>query len=469
MTKRWMLKQVSRARTVVTGAMLLGLALALAASRPPVAHANAIVVNTLSWEQNSGDGTCSLREALLAANNNAAMNECPAGSSTSEDTITFSVSGTITESFSPSVTDPAGLVIDGAGQNVTITGGSFIAFIVSASSKLSLLDLTIANDSVGGWGAGVSNSGTLVVGHTAFVNNAATAGAGGAAIFSETGSNLTVYNSTFTGNTAVQGCAIYVASGATANITNSTIAGNNCTSTPGGALKNQGTVTVRNTIVANNGVGNNCVGTITNGGNNIDSGTSCGFGSTSGSLSSTNPQVSALGNYGGPTQTMAPIASSPAINAGNATVCAATPGSPNYGAGGNDQRGQPRRSGYCDVGAFEAQPASVAAVSGSTPQSTHVSTPFGMPLTVKLQDAYGNALGGLAVTFTTPSTGASAILSGASAVSDSSGNAAVTAAANSIGGGPYNVSATSGTLPVVNFSLTNIQTIWNLFLPFLRR
>ncbi len=109
------------------------------------------------------------------------------------------------------------------------------------------------------------------------------------------------------------------------------------------------------------------------------------------------------------------------------------------------------------------------AVSGSTPQSTNVGTPFARALTVKLQDAYGNALGGLAVTFTTPSTGASAILSGASAVSDSSGNAAVTAAANSIGGGPYNVSATSGTLPVVNFSLTNIQTIWNLFLPFLRR
>ncbi len=158
-----------------------------------------------------------------------------------------------------------------------------------------------------------------------------------------------------------------------------------------------------------------------------------------------------------------------AVNAGNATVCAAAAGAPNYGAGGKDQRGQARRSGYCDIGAFEAQPAGINTVSSSTPQSTNVSTPFARPLGVKLQDAYGNGLGGVMVVFAAPSTGASAILSGQTAASDSSGTAAVTAAANSIGGGPYDVTATAGALGPVNFSLTNIQTIWDLFLPMLLR
>ncbi len=310
MIERWTRRYLGTPKTVLVSAMFLGLLLAMAASRPVAARANSIVVNTLNFTQ-AVDGFCSLREAILAANNNAAVNECPAGSATSEDVITFSVSGTITENSSPSATDAAGLVIDGAGQNVTITGGSNMALIVNAGKKVTLLNLTIANDNVGGWGAGVSNSGTLVVGDSAFVNNTATARAGGAAIFTDTGSNLTVYDSTFTGNTAVQGCAIYVASGSTANITNSTIAGNSCTTSPGGALKNQGTVTVRNTILANNGVGNNCVGTITNDGNNLDSGTSCGFGTTSGSLSSTNPQLGAPGSLGGPTQTMALLATRP--------------------------------------------------------------------------------------------------------------------------------------------------------------
>ena len=64
-----------------------------------------------------------------------------------------------------------------------------------------------------------------------------------------------------------------------------------------------------------------------------------------------NPGLAALGNYGGPTQTMALLAGSPAIGAGNAT--ATNPAT--------DQRGLPRVvNGSLDIGAFQTQPPALA-------------------------------------------------------------------------------------------------------------
>jgi hypothetical protein len=54
------------------------------------------------------------------------------------------------------------------------------------------------------------------------------------------------------------------------------------------------------------------------------------------------PQLAALADNGGPTETMALAAGSPAIDVG--TSCPDT-----------DQRGMPR-NGPCDAGAFEYQP-----------------------------------------------------------------------------------------------------------------
>jgi CSLREA domain-containing protein len=52
------------------------------------ARAATITVNTTADELNR-DGDCSLREAIQAANTNAAVDARPAGSSTETDTITF--------------------------------------------------------------------------------------------------------------------------------------------------------------------------------------------------------------------------------------------------------------------------------------------------------------------------------------------------------------------------------------------
>src|SRR5439155_659145 len=120
-------------------------------------------------------------------------------------------------------------------------------------------------------------------------------------------------------------------------VTNSTFSGNSATL--GGAISNEGTLTVTNSILANSTSGGNCgvpagiTAIFTHGGHNIDDATTCGFrgtncSSTTGtSFCNTNPLLdpAGLASNGGPTQTIALEAGSPAINAGDETVCAAPP------------------------------------------------------------------------------------------------------------------------------------------------
>ena len=71
-------------------------------------------------------------------------------------------------------------------------------------------------------------------------------------------------------------------------------------------------------IVANGqGGGPNCGGgqPVTDAGYNIDTGSSCGFSTANHSLSNTSPQLGPLATNGGPTQTMALPAGSPAVDA----------------------------------------------------------------------------------------------------------------------------------------------------------
>jgi CSLREA domain-containing protein len=69
---------------VLIGGLLAGMLPA------PVAHTqgSSITVTTFDDELNN-DGDCSLREAISAANSNSAVDACPAGSATAQDTITL--------------------------------------------------------------------------------------------------------------------------------------------------------------------------------------------------------------------------------------------------------------------------------------------------------------------------------------------------------------------------------------------
>ena len=213
--------------------------------------------------------------------------------------------------------------------------------LVDPVASLTLNHLTVSDGNLFGQGGGVSNSGTLIIANSTFSGNASSDVGGGV----WNGGTATITNSAFSGNSSGYGGGVSNDTFGVLTVTNSTFSGNSAY-VNGGGIANAGTATLRNTIVANNTTGGNCFGTITNGGNNIDSGTTCGWGSASGSMSSTDPLLGALANNGGPTQTFALLAGSPAIDG-------VTVGAPN-GAPATDQRGVARPQGVrYDIGSYE--------------------------------------------------------------------------------------------------------------------
>jgi CSLREA domain-containing protein len=444
--------------------------LARAASRA----AGPIIVNTTSDENTPGDGLCSLREAINNANakSETTGGDCMAG--TGNDTINFSVSGTIALGNGlPTIQNT--LTIDGTGQAITVDGASsFPVFTVDSAATLNVSALAVANGSesavntgtltitndtfTGNTGtvviinqsagtltvtgctftntfAAISNSGKLTVVGSTFSNNSG--GAGGGAISSTNdvsvsdsffsddaafnggaiqcgGGTATVSNSTFSGNSAAGSGGAIATSGSnkcTLSVTNSTFSGNNAFSlggaifngqpgtitvtnstfsgnggSAGGGIDNQGigpaAATITNSILAGNTVGNCGGANITDGGHNIDGGTTCGFTgtgcvtTTGTSFCNTNPQLdpAGLANNGGPTQTLALQSDSPAIDAGDETICAAPP------VDNLDQRGFVRPgvgATSCSIGAYEFD-----AAPPSTPTPTLTSVPTGTPMPV---------------------------------------------------------------------------------------
>ena len=100
-------------------------------------------------------------------------------------------------------------------------------------------------------------------------------------------------------------------------------------------------------------------------------------------------------------------------------------------------------------------PSTITAI-GGTPQSTTVLAPFAVPLQVQVNDATGNPLSGVTVTFTAPSTGASATLSSASATTDAGGHASVSAVANATVGTYAVTASATGVATPASFALNNV-------------
>jgi CSLREA domain-containing protein len=316
------------------------------------AWAATLTVNTASDEQNTND-ECSLREAIINANQNnqSGSSDCLAGGG--EDKIVFGLGdspATITlASQLPTVTDVAGLTVDGAESDITISGNDLVrVFEVNPDAKLALNELTVADgSSVSGLGGGILNSGTLTVTNSTLAGNSASSGGG----IHNGGALLEVSNSTLSGNSASNsGGGILNSGGATLAVTNSTLSGNSAN--VGGGIDNDGTATLRNAVVANSTSGGNCSGTITDGGYNIEDGTSCSFSSAKNSLPGVDPMLGPLAENGGPTPTHALLEGSPAIDKARS-----------FGAT-TDQRGLPRpfdlgaitnatRGDGSDIGAYE--------------------------------------------------------------------------------------------------------------------
>ncbi len=284
-------------------------------------------------------------------------------------TITFApaLAGQTIGLTTGSITLDRNLTIDGAGNTIQISGNNLSRiFFVNSGVSAMLNRLTLMNG-LASQGGAIQNLGSLTLNQCTFAGNQDNCGCGinGGAILNR--GSLVANDSTFSSNTARFGGAIFNDLSSTLTVNQSTFSGNVGTN-GGGAIYNlNGTLTVRQSTV----VGNQSPGGGAQGGGINNS----GFGffltnsivclntassspniagvvtpfSSPNNLVDINPLLSSPSNNGGPTQTMPPLAGSPALNAGNDAVTALF---------ASDQRGAgfPRVSGpHVDIGAVEFQ------------------------------------------------------------------------------------------------------------------
>ena len=226
--------------------------------------------------------------------------------------------------------------------------------------------------------AGIRNNaaGVLTLTGSAVTANTAAGDAGG---ISNAGGTVAATNSTISGNTAGgSGVGGGITSSGTLTLTNCTVSANTASS-GGGVNIAGGVATLTNTIVAGNtkGGGPSDIGGLVAGGssNNLT-----GTGGSGGLIDQATdpahhnrvgvatPGLDILKGNGGPTQSVALLATSPAIAAGDHAVCAAA------SVGGVDQRGLPRPAAVCAIGAFEPQVAltAISVPSGSAGGGTQM-------------------------------------------------------------------------------------------------
>jgi CSLREA domain-containing protein len=410
------------------------------------AHAATITVNTLA-DPTGPAGTCSLHDAITAANSKTATNNCNAGSGV--DNLVFSLAGRIalagtlpTISGNLTITGPTGgggITLDGAStvELMQVASGAtltlrLLTLIGGASSQGGAIynngTLTIANSTFSGnqvtgsngaggaiynlamltitystfsgnqsssalaeggalWNAG---TGAVTITNSTFAQNQAAGGTGqgnGGAIFNQ--GFLVVTNNTFSGNQATGGIALggAILNEAELRATNDTFSGNQVVGTTamGGAIYNDGgTVSLKGTILAasppNNCANSSSGGAITDVGYNISDDNSCGLVAT-GSRNNTNPDLGVLGSNGGPTQTIALIGGSPAIDAIPLASCT-DQSSPTPQQLTTDQRGAPRPDPgdsppACDIGAYES--GAIAPTPLPSPTATPTPSPTPTP------------------------------------------------------------------------------------------
>lgn len=328
------MKRSARIISNLLGAILLVTSM-MGALPASIVHA-APLTYTVNLLTDAGDGTCdttcTLRDAILAANANS-----NAGSDM--DTIKFGLSGTITPA-TPLPNINGNLVIDGTGYKVSINGNSTKRIFWIQTGIVTINNLTIQNGFTTLSGGGIYNNGggTLTVANSTFTGNKAPTG-GAIANYGIT----TIVNSTFYNNQATQNGGGAFNVGGTLTILNSTFHGNSAVSNGGGVFNEQSsTLNLGNTILAGS-TGGDCAnnGTIGSNTGNLIQDNSCS------ALINGDPKLMPLADNDGYTQTMALLPDSPARNQGDATICSTAPVS------GLDQRGMPRDT-PCDIGAYEA-------------------------------------------------------------------------------------------------------------------
>jgi len=245
-----------------------------------------------------------------------------------------------------------GLTLEGStvsGNTATDNGGGIFNYL---SSTATLTNSTVSGNIASSNGGGIYNSNsTATLTNSTVSDNTASYGAG---IYNN-GNSIALTNSTVSENIASWSGGGIFNSFSRATFISSTVSGN--TASSGGGIFNYYSIaTLINTILAGNFVtisNPNCQndeGVVFADHHNLfdGDGTACNAGATDLILldKSIDDVLKPLANNGGPTQTMALVDNSLAIDAADDTACPAT-----------DQRDVSRPQGAkCDIGAFEYQP-----------------------------------------------------------------------------------------------------------------
>ena len=270
--------------------------------------------------------------------------------------VTATVSGIIIEDGS---SDTGGGIDNSGTLNLnasTVTGNSASANGIGNGGgiyndgTLNVTDSSVSGNetNLGGDGGGIDNNGTLNIINSTVSGNASNShgveGIGGGIYNSGI---LTMVGSTMSDNYEGMFLGLFTTgNAATATVSNSTLdSGISSDGSPTSVTNStvvssynyNATMSLQSTIMTGG-----CSGTMTDRGYNIDDDGSCGFTSPSISDSPTlDSTLGALANNGGPTETMALLPGSPAIDQVPSADCPAT-----------DQRGAPRTA-PCDIGAYD--------------------------------------------------------------------------------------------------------------------
>jgi fibronectin-binding autotransporter adhesin len=344
-----------------------------------------LTTNTLSVNTATGNGGGIENSGSLTLTSDTLSNNTATGSGGAIDNETRGTVIDTQSTFAKNMAVIAGGGIENSG-GLTLTSDTFDSNVSTGpgggidnqtGAVLTITSATITSNSASS-GGGLSSDGGTTITSTTITNNSATNGGG---IANDSGAVLTITGATIASNSASNGGGIFNAG--TATLTNSTVAANSaslegggmvdqgpaaltliaCTvsgnsAAAGGGLYNispGGIATLTDPIIAGNvepggasdDINGNDAGDVTGSFNLIGTGGSGGIidGQNNNivlaSLATLN--LAPLGDYGGPTETIALLSGSPAIGAGVAVTGVTT-----------DQRGFPL-SNPVDIGSYQAQ------------------------------------------------------------------------------------------------------------------
>ena len=232
----------------------------------------------------------------------------------------------------------------------TAPNGWGAGLLTAMDSETKVVGSTFSDNVASVDGGGIFNYGTLTVSASTFSGNEAVNGDGGG-IYNFYQETMSVSDSTLSGNVAGFNGGGIVNEGGSMTVTSSTLSGNSGGTSGSDIAGGSTTTVVEATILANGKMNTDCSGDITDGGYNLDDDTSCSFSPVNHSQSGVDPDLGPLQDNGGPTDTLLPALTSPAVGViPNQTTLNGVQVCPRV-----DQRGV-ASVGNCTIGAVEVTP-----------------------------------------------------------------------------------------------------------------